>query len=158
MLEYLKDWLVYLEFGWMKAIASLLVFVAFSVGSLLAASAVLVRLSPTYFCESHPRTLWIKRHPVIRWAGLIAKNLFGIFLVFLGLVLTMPGIPGPGLLTVVIGALLLDFPGKKRLEKRLISHPRIFASINRLRAKHGKPPLVLDPVVCERAPDTSETQ
>ncbi len=157
MVEYLKDWLTYFEFGWIKVIVSLLVFVAFSVGSLLAASAVLVRLPSTYFCDSHPRELWINRHPVIRWVGLAAKNLMGIVLVFLGLVLTMPGIPGPGLLTVVIGALLLDFPGKRRLEKRLISYPRIFASINRLRARHGKPPLVLDPVGCERAPDISES-
>lgn len=153
MIEYLKDWLVYLHFGWMQIIISLVIFVTFSVVSLLFVSAVLVRLPATYFCDSHSRALWTNRHPVIRWMGLIVKNLTGVLLVMLGIVLTMPGIPGPGLLTVVIGALLLDIPGKRRAERWLISRPSVLSTINGMRAKHGKEPLVLDPVDCGRAPD-----
>ncbi len=152
MIEYLKDWVVSLHFGWIQIIISLVVFVAFSVVSLLVVRAVLVRLPATYFCDSHPREFWTNRHPVIRWTGLILKNLSGVLLVLVGIVLTMPGIPGPGLLTVVIGALLLDFPGKRRVERRLISRPSVLSTINRMRAKHGKEPLVLDPAACEGVP------
>lgn len=156
MVEYLRDWLIYFNFGWVKIVVSLAVIVIFSVASLLAARAILILLPRTYFCDLHPRDLWINRHPIIRWVGIILKNLAGALLVMLGLVLTMPGIPGPGAMTIVIGALLLDFPGKRRLERRLISHPRILASINRLRAKYGKPPLILDTTECARAFDPTE--
>ena len=39
---------------------------------------------------------------------------------------------------------MLDFPGKRRLERRLIGRPRILRSINRLRARFNRPPLVMD--------------
>jgi hypothetical protein len=138
----------------MKIIFSLLVVVAFSVASLLVVRAILLRLPATYFCDSHPRDLWINRHPIIRWLGLILKNLIGVVLVIIGVVLTMPGVPGPGLLTLIIGVLLVDFPGKKRVERRLIALPAVFSTINRLRVKHGKPPLVLDVAACEQQSDS----
>jgi hypothetical protein len=40
--------------------------------------------------------------------------------------------------------MLLDFPGKRRLEYRFVSQPRVLQTINQLRGKFGKPPLVLD--------------
>jgi hypothetical protein len=47
-------------------------------------------------------------------------------------------------LTILIGLMLLNFPGKRRLERRLVSRPRILAAINALRAHFGKPALLLD--------------
>jgi hypothetical protein len=153
MLEYLKEWLsVITSLGWTNIVLSLLVFVAFSVASVLVVSAILVRLPATYFCDSHPRDLWTDRHPVIRWLGLILKNVFGLFLVMLGVVLTMPGVPGPGLLTIIIGVLLLDFPGKRRVERRLIAYPTVSSAINRLRLKRGRAPLILDSAGCDKVP------
>lgn len=69
------------------------------------------------------------------------KNLFGAVLVALGVVLSLPGVPGPGIPTILIGVMLLDFPGKRRLERWLISLPTILRMINRLRRWFGKPPL-----------------
>ena len=74
---------------------------------------------------------------------IILKNASGIALVALGFVLSLPGIPGQGLLTILLGVMLLDFPGKRRLERRLVGMPRVFDRVNRLRARFGKPPLVL---------------
>jgi hypothetical protein len=157
MLEYLKGWLpVITQLGWMNIAIFLLAFVFFSVVSVVVVSAILVWLPSTYFCDSHPRDLWTDKHPVIRWIGLILKNLFGIFLVILGGVLAMPGVPGPGLFTIIIGVLLLDFPGKRRVERRLIALPTVFSAINRLRLKHGKAPLVLDTPGCDKAPSVVE--
>jgi hypothetical protein len=88
--------------------------------------------------------LWIDQHPVIRWLGLILKNLAGGLLVFLGLVLSVPGIPGQGLLTVLIGLVLIDFPGKRKVERAILRRPQIRETVGRLRRRFGKPPLVFE--------------
>jgi hypothetical protein len=62
----------------------------------------------------------------------------------LGLLLSLPGIPGQGLLTVLIGLMLVDFPGKLRLERWLIGLPRVLQTVNRLRQRYGRPPLILE--------------
>lgn len=127
----------------LKTLLALGVFVLTAAASLAVVAAVLVRLPPAYFREDYASRL-AAQHPVIRWAGLIAKNILGALLVVLGLLLSLPGIPGQGLLTILIGVMLLSFPGKRRLERRLVSRPRILAAINALRARFGKPALLLN--------------
>jgi hypothetical protein len=39
---------------------------------------------------------------------------------------------------------MLDIPGKRPLEAKIIQRPVILASINKLRARFKKPPLILD--------------
>ncbi len=111
--------------------------------SLAFVSFLLVQLPPTYFLDSHCRKLWIDQHPLIRWSGLILKNLLGVLLILLGGVLSIPGIPGQGLLTILIGIMLLDFPRKRRLERAILSRPRIRTLVNGLRHRFGKTPLEL---------------
>jgi hypothetical protein len=53
-------------------------------------------------------------------------------------------VPGQGILTILLGIMLLDFPGKRDLEYRLVSQPRVFNTINKLRHRFGKDSLVLD--------------
>ena len=112
--------------------------------SLLVVAAIVVNLPPTYFLNKERRDLWVDHHPIVRWAGIAAKNLLGVGLVLLGLALSVPGIPGQGLLTILIGVMLLDFPGKRRLERYLVGRPRVLKIINALRHRFGKRPLVLD--------------
>ena len=50
-------------------------------------------------------------------------------------------LPGQGLLTMLLGILFIDFPGKHRLEKKLIQHPKILKAINALRVKGGQAPI-----------------
>jgi hypothetical protein len=111
--------------------------------SLVAVTIVLVRLPATYFQDdgiSPPAG----RQPIVRWIGLILKNILGAVLILFGLLLSLPGVPGQGLLTVLIGLMLLDFPGKRRIERRLVARPTIQRAINALRARFGKPALALD--------------
>lgn len=117
--------------------------ITFSV-SLGIVSLILVKLPPTYFKEDHPRDFWTERHAAIRMMGIVGKNFLGVVLVGLGIVMSLPGVPGQGLLTILLGIMLLDFPGKRRLEYRLISRPAVLRAVNKLRAKFGKPGLVLD--------------
>jgi hypothetical protein len=63
-------------------------------------------------------------------------------LVALGVLMVF--IPGPGILTILLGVTLLDFPGKRRLELKLISRPEVLRGVNAIRARYGRPPLLLD--------------
>lgn len=126
------------------ALLGLALFAITFAGSIGIISFILVKVPATYFQQSHPRQFWVERHPVIRWTGLIAKNLLGVVLVLLGVLMSIPGVPGQGILTILLGIMLLDFPGKRQLENKLLSRPMILDKINRLRHRFSKPPLVLD--------------
>ncbi len=118
---------------------------ALSLGASLAVvSFVLVKLPRTYFKESHERSFLSEKPVVVRILAIVGKNLLGLLLVALGIVLSLPGVPGQGILTILLGIMLLDFPGRRRLERWLVSRPRILSAINRLRHRFSKPKLVLD--------------
>lgn len=127
---------------------SLMWIIVFSVVTFLASIAVtifvLIKLPDTYFKASHGREFWVERHPVLRWSGLVVKNLLGAFLVLLGVVMSLPGVPGQGVLTILLGVMLLDFPGKRSLELKLVSRPKVLRTINRIRQRFDRPPLQLD--------------
>jgi hypothetical protein len=131
-------------FSFRQLALGVLIFLITFFISLAIVSFILVKLPPTYFQESHSRDFWVDRHPSIRWAGLIGKNALGIVLVLLGILMSIPGVPGQGILTILLGIMLVDFPGKRQLEYKLVSRPKVRETINRLRLRFGKPPLVLD--------------
>jgi hypothetical protein len=81
---------------------------------------------------------------MFRWGILLLKNVAGAAIIVLGIILTLPGVPGPGLLTILLGIMLTDFPGKRRLERWLIGRPRVLETLNRLRLRYGKPPFLLE--------------
>ncbi|MBK7804624.1 MAG: hypothetical protein IPJ55_18615 [Chloracidobacterium sp.] len=58
--------------------------------------------------------------------------------------LSLPGIPGQGILTILLGLIMLDIPGKRPIEARIIQRPTVLAAINKLRAKYNKPPLEME--------------
>ena len=76
--------------------------------------------------------------------GIVAKNISGVVLVFAGILMSLPGVPGQGVLTILMGVMLLDFPGKRRLELKLVSRPKVLRTVNRIRARFDRPPLLLD--------------
>jgi hypothetical protein len=114
------------------------------VASLALAIGIVVSWSPDHFKLSGAPPFWAHRHPVVRGIGYVAKNLAGVLLILLGIVMAVPGVPGQGFLTIIIGITLLNFPRKRRLERRLIGRPAILRAINRLRARFGHRPLELD--------------
>ncbi len=72
---------------------------------------------------------------------MLAKNLLGLILLLAGLIMALPLVPGPGVLTVLLGLALLDLPGKRRIERWLVARPSVFAALNKLRSKHNQVPL-----------------
>lgn len=131
------------ELTWQNVVLGLLFFIVTFAGSSALVSFVLVRLPATFFHPSHDRDILVDRHHVIRWSGIVIKNIVGFVLVLLGILMAIPGVPGPGVLTILFGIALLDFPGKRWLEYKIVSRPKIFRAINALRRKFDRPPLVL---------------
>ena len=54
--------------------------------------------------------------------------------------LAMLFLPGQGLLTVLIGVSVMDFPGKRGLLQRLVRGPKVQRTLNWIRRKRGKEP------------------
>ncbi len=112
-------------------------------GSLFVTPWLLLRLPANYFLLDKP-PLWtrLKSANPLRRCLLLAKNVLGVVCVAAGILMLV--LPGQGLLTIVAGLFLLDFHGKKELERRLIGRPSILKSVNWLRQRYGKPPFQLD--------------
>ena len=124
-------------------IAILLFVVTFAV-SLAVVSFILIKIPSTYFRKDHPREFWTERSPFVRYLGVFGKNVLGVLLVALGIVMSIPGVPGQGILTILLGIMLLDFPGKRSIENKMVSRPQVLNAINKLRHRFGKPGLALD--------------
>ena len=130
MLEWLKDhqWLL-----WAAGGVSVLVLLI----SLVAVPAVVVRIESDYFAhERRPAPSWADRRRAIRWTILVVKNVLGVVLVLGGLAMLL--LPGQGLLTLLVGAFLLDWPGKYRMEQWLLRRRWVVAPLNWMRRKRGK--------------------
>lgn len=129
---------------WQRAVFGVVLFLITFTGSLGLVSFILIKLPADYFCSHYDRQIWSGRAPALRISAAIGKNLLGIILIMAGIVMTLPGVPGQGLLTILLGIMLVDFPGKDRLERKLLYRPAVRNSIDKLRARFGKPPLQLD--------------
>jgi hypothetical protein len=117
--------------------------VVFFVGSLIAIPFILVRLPTDFFDTRVPRRWMEDHHPVLRLLGHIVKNVVGAIFLFVGFLMLF--LPGQGILTMLIGVTMLDFPGKRRLEAKMIGQPAVLSTINNMRQKFGKPPLTIAP-------------
>lgn len=134
-------------FGWVTdnqqllvwaGVISLIVFIL----SLLSLPWLVSQIPEDYFLPKKRQPAdWKRLHPVIRLLALVGKNLIGCGLIVAGLLMLF--LPGQGILTLVMGLLLVDYPGKFRLERKLVKTPAILNSLNWLRRKAKKPPLVM---------------
>ncbi|MEX1230724.1 MAG: PGPGW domain-containing protein [Planctomycetaceae bacterium] len=140
MFDVLKEWIDgHRQLIAMLAVSSLVV----GVGSLIAIPWIIIRLPADYFVGSEkPMTSWRIEHPGWRVAALALKNVLGIVFFFAGIALLV--FPGQGVLTMLIGLMMLNFPGKRRLERWIVNRPRIFKALNWIRHRADRPSLVLD--------------
>jgi hypothetical protein len=128
----LLDWLVEHEalLAWTGVFGAILL-----VGSLGAIPIIVAWMPEDYFVRISSKQL--RRRP-FRQILHILKTILGAALVISGLVLLL--LPGQGLLTLIIGLSLIDFPGKHALQIRIVSQPRVSESIQWVRRKvHHKP-------------------
>jgi len=142
MFDFISEF--FLALTWRKVLIGAAIFLASFLANLGIVSLILVKLPADHFSKSRKTKFWSGRRPALQAAKVIGKNIAGILLVALGVVLSLPGVPGQGLLTVLLGIMLLDFPGRDRLEQKLLSKPSIVSTINKLRGRFGKKPLELN--------------
>ncbi|MDB9996908.1 hypothetical protein OAE05_01005 [Gammaproteobacteria bacterium] len=111
--------------------------------SLIGISWLVSQIPEDYF-QSKKRnpTIWKTKAPFLRIMVLIIKNLIGIFLLFGGIMMLV--LPGQGLLTMLTGFLFIDYPGKFKIEQRIVAWPSILNSLNWIRSRSNKPPLKVD--------------
>ena len=121
--------------GWI-ALGSI---VSFIVG-VLSIPFLVARIPADYFSHSHRhRMSQSAGHPMVRLILAGIKNAIGALFVIAGVVMLV--LPGQGLLTLFVGLIIMNYPGKFALERWLIQRPYVMPAVNRLRARHGHPPL-----------------
>jgi hypothetical protein len=121
------------------AVSSVFMFV----GTLIAIPIILMRLPADYFDTRIPRPWMENHHPVLRLLGHIVKNVVGAIFLFAGFLMLF--LPGQGVLTMLIGLSLIEFPGKRRVEAKIVGQSTVLSTINAMRAKFDKPPLIIAP-------------
>ncbi len=115
--------------------------IAVSVGISMAALVVttasaivaIVLIPPNLFSRTERRSnvSWVQiTLNVVGWPILIA----GVAMLIL---------PGPGLVVVVLGLMLVSFPGRRKLIRWIMNRPAVLSNANRLRARFSRPPLEL---------------
>lgn len=131
-LEIGEDWL------WWGSVVSATTFVA----GLWLVPWLVIRIPEDYFTHD---SAWHREHavhPVWYWVRLVLRNLFGGVLVLLGIAMLV--LPGQGILTIVLGLMLVSLPGKFRLAAWLLQRPGVRQTVAWIRRKAKRPPLQFD--------------
>lgn len=110
------------------------------VASLFLTPFLVARIPADYFAKDEPPpSAFAEHHPAARIALLIARNVIGALLILAGIAMLL--LPGQGILTLLFGLFVVDFPGKRKLELRLLRRPRILRTLNWMRKRAGREPL-----------------
>ncbi len=124
---------------WWLTVASIITFLA----TLIVVPWYVVQIPSDYFSNiERRRAPWSGQNPVVRGMLMLGKNIFGYVFIVVGIVMML--VPGPGILTILVGIMLLNFPGKYRLERWIVVRRPVLRSINWLRRRAKQSPIVLD--------------
>ncbi len=130
MLDFISKLITeYEEILVMVGVISGVVFVV----SLLAMPFLLGKIPVNYFTPSHQCKC------DCNFVVATIKNFVGLVLLLAGIIMLVT--PGQGIISILLGLFLMEFPGKRKLELKLISNNTTFQAINWLRNKAGAPPL-----------------
>ncbi len=150
LLETLKTWwhdfsgLVLFFLTWAKDNWKLIGIISVSsfVLSIVGCTVLITYLPSDYFTSTYQR-----RHiknPIVRFFVSLLKNIVGFLIVIVGALMSVPGVPGQGLLTILVGLIISDFPGKRRLVNRIIRIRAVYSAANKIRICFKRQPLALD--------------
>lgn len=136
--EVVQDmWSRYQQEIWALGVASAVMLVI----SAMLIPFLIVRLPADFYIENNHRRRLFQDHPLLRITFLAVKNTLGALLLIAGILMLV--LPGQGILTILAALALLNFPGKRALEMRILHQPAIMKSINWLRLRAGREPLSL---------------
>jgi len=126
----------YYDFFFWLGIVSSIIFIA----SLLSVGWLVSLIPSDYFINKKDSKFKLN-YPAAWIVSIIIKNIFGYILILGGILMLV--LPGQGLITIFIGLMLSNYPGKYSIEKKIIATPKILKSINWLRKKSNVPPLIV---------------
>lgn len=133
----LPSWLEWLHHP--KLVVALSVgLLVVGIGCVLSIPLVIARIPADYFArQSMPGP-----SDAAHWFRRILRNVVGWVFLLLGIAMLV--LPGQGLLTILIAIVLIDFPGKRRLERWLLLRPRVIGVLNSIRKRAGREPFEVD--------------
>ncbi|OQX13477.1 MAG: hypothetical protein BWK73_11885 [Thiothrix lacustris] len=113
-------------------------------GGISVATFVLSLLLLPWFVARIPSDYFTRPRDAHRWHVLlqprtIVRNLLGLPVLLAGIAMLV--LPGQGLLTIMIGLGIMNFPGKFELEKWIITRKGVLQALNWLRRKAKHPPI-----------------
>ena len=124
----LKYWLWIAILSALTAICTVIGFTAF-----------IISLPPDYF--RHKAHINRIKNPILRGSLRVLKNVIGAIALIAGVVMLLT--PGQGTAAILMGVILCDFPGKQKLERKLIARPLVLNTLNRIRSRFNRPPIEL---------------
>ena len=105
-------------------------------GSVILVPWIIVSLPVDYFTrELSP----IQRLGIGRVLLHIAKNVVGAFFIIIGFLMLI--LPGQGILTLLLGFSMIDFPAKRPIQVRILKRPRVRKAVDWIRIKGQRAPL-----------------
>jgi hypothetical protein len=111
--------------------------VALFIGSIIAVPWLVARIPTDYFIATGSgQNEFRKQSPTASLQWRILKNVIGVVLLVAGAAMLI--LPGQGLLTILLGVMLVDFPGKRRLELLIIRRPSIRRVVGWIRRRTGR--------------------
>ena len=122
---------------WGLSAVSLIAFI----GTIAMLPFFISRIPDDYFLHSARRSSRHCRTSPGRLLYLVVKNIVGIVFIIAGIIMLF--IPGQGILTILIGVMLMNFPKKRLLALRLIRQPSVLKAVNWMRSRSRRPPLIL---------------
>tara|TARA_B100000401_G_scaffold316218_1_gene218451 strand:- start:170 stop:550 length:381 start_codon:yes stop_codon:yes gene_type:complete len=99
-------------FFWLGIVSSVIFLVS------LLSIGRLVSLIPSDYFINRKESKFKLNYPVAWIVSVVIKNIFGYILIFGGILMLI--LPGQGLITIFVGLLLSNYPGKYSIEKKLL--------------------------------------
>lgn len=97
----------------------------------------IIQLPHDYFSNSDSdRYSPFGDHPVAIMVIDIIRNVLGFSLICLGCLLLV--LPGQGVITIIVGFVLMRFPGKRKMVRWLVQRASVHQSMNWIRRKANK--------------------
>ena len=129
MHKYLSENLVDIFF--ILGISSLVILVI----SAISIGFIIRKIPYDYFLnEKRGMSQYKNKNPFFWFIVLTLKNIIGYCLILGGILMLV--LPGQGLLTILVGLILSDYPGKFKLEKRIIKTSFVLKTINWYKSKN----------------------
>jgi Putative transmembrane protein (PGPGW) len=118
--------------------------------SVLAIPWLIIHMDVDAFSDARRRS-WLDRKPVLVRVPLrILKNLLGLVLILVGIAMLV--LPGQGILSILLGLMLLDFRGKQQLQRWILGRRKVIDTLNWLRHKFRRPPFQMPSAKWASAP------